>query len=225
VIDRVIVIGGSDQGRQAIDVLLEGGTGDVIGVLDRDLAAGSEVAGCRVLGSDDDLPAAVASRGATAFLVAVGDNFTRGRIFERARAMCPQLQPIGAVHPRASISRTARVGAGSIVMAGAVVSNGCTVGTGALLGTNASIDHDNELADFVSLGPGATTGGNVRIGEYTAVGLGADVIHARTIGVHCVIGAGALVLADVPDRVIAYGLPARVVRARKEGEPYLDDDR
>jgi sugar O-acyltransferase (sialic acid O-acetyltransferase NeuD family) len=225
VTDRVIVIGGSDQGRQAIDVLIEGGAADVVGVLDRDLAAGSEVAGCRVLGSDDDLPAAVASSGATAFLVAVGDNFTRGRIFERARAMCPQLQPISAVHPRAWISRAARVGAGSIVMAGAVVSNGCTIGTGALLGTNASIDHDNELADFVSVGPGATTGGNVRIGEYTAVGLGADVIHARTIGVHCVIGAGALLLADLPDRVIAFGLPARVVRSRKEGEPYLGDDR
>jgi serine acetyltransferase len=51
------------------------------------------------------------------------------------------------------------------------------------------------------------------------------VIHARTIGVHCVIGAGALVLADLPDSVLAYGLPARVVRARKEGEPYLGDDR
>jgi sugar O-acyltransferase (sialic acid O-acetyltransferase NeuD family) len=220
--DRIIVIGGSDQGRQAIDVLLEARAGEVVGVLARDLPAGSEVSGCRVLGTDDELPAAVASNAANAFLVAVGDNFTRGRLFERASATCPDLRPISAVHPRAWISHTATVGSGAIVMAGAVVSNGCTVGNGALLGTNASIDHDNQFADFVSLGPGATTGGSVYVGEYTAVGLGADVVHARRIGEHSVIGAGALVLTDLPARVVAYGFPARVVRARKEGEPYLD---
>jgi sugar O-acyltransferase (sialic acid O-acetyltransferase NeuD family) len=219
--ERVIVIGGSDQGRQAIDVLLEARVGEIVGVLDRDLPAGSEVSGCRVLGTDDELSGAVASHSATAFLVAVGDNFTRARLFERARATCPDLRPISAVHPGAWISRTATVGLGAIVMAGVVVSNGCTVGNGALLGTNASIDHDNALADFVSLAPGATTGGNVRIGECAAVGLGADVIHARSIGAHCVVGAGALVLDDLPDRVVAFGLPARVVRERDEGEPYL----
>jgi len=218
---RLLVIGGSDQGRQAIDVIEARGVDEIVGVLDSELPAGSDVAGSPVLGTDRDLRACVESSGATGFLVAIGDNFTRGRVFESVLATCPSLEPAHAVHPAAVVARSATVGPGSIVMAGVVVSNGCSVGRGALLGTNASLDHDGALGDFGSLGPGATTGGNVRIGEYTAIGLGANVIHAVTIGAHAVIGAGALVLDDVPDRVVAFGAPAAVVRPRQEGDPYL----
>jgi acetyltransferase-like isoleucine patch superfamily enzyme len=35
------------------------------------------------------------------------------------------------------------------------------------------------------------------------------------------VGAGALVLDDVPDQVVAFGAPARVVRPRAVDEPYL----
>jgi acetyltransferase-like isoleucine patch superfamily enzyme len=35
------------------------------------------------------------------------------------------------------------------------------------------------------------------------------------------VGAGAVVVDDVPDAVVAYGAPARVVRSRDPDEPYL----
>jgi hypothetical protein len=36
------------------------------------------------------------------------------------------------------------------------------------------------------------------------------------------IGAGATVFENMPPRVVAYGTPARVIRAREPGEPYLN---
>jgi len=36
-----------------------------------------------------------------------------------------------------------------------------------------------------------------------------------------VVGAGALVREDLPDHCVAYGVPARVIRRRAEGEKYL----
>jgi sugar O-acyltransferase (sialic acid O-acetyltransferase NeuD family) len=215
------VIGGSDQGRQTIDVLEAAGDHRVVGVLDGNLAVGSDVGGYPVLGATDALGECATSAGADGFVVAIGDNFTRGSLIGAARATCPDLELVSAIHPRAVIARDAVVGAGAIAMAGAVVSNGCRLGVGALLGTNSSLDHDGELGDFVSLGPGATTGGNVAIGAYSAVGLGASVIHQVTIGSHTVVGAGALVLEDVPDLVVAYGVPARVARRRETAESYL----
>jgi acetyltransferase-like isoleucine patch superfamily enzyme len=33
------------------------------------------------------------------------------------------------------------------------------------------------------------------------------------VGRYSLIGAGAVVVRDIPDRVVAYGVPARVIRA------------
>ena len=218
---RVLVIGGSDQGRQALDVLQCAGQHEVVGVLDRGLPIGSEVNGHPVVGRDDELAAAAGLMRADAYLVAIGDNFTRGRITGAARAACPDLALVSAVHPASVVSSSALVGAGAIVMASAVVSNGCVVGDGVLLGTKASLDHDCEVGAYASLAPNVTTGGKVRVGAYTALLLSASVIHGVAIGAHAVVGAGALVLDDLDDLVVAYGIPARVARTRDEGEAYL----
>ena len=218
---RVIVIGGADQGRQVLDTILARGFHTAVGMLDRALARGALVAGVPVLGNDDDLAVCAAEVGADHFVVAIGDNATRGAVLERAAAAVPGLEPATIVHPSAVIGHDATIGPGSILLAGCVVGNGTHVGRGALLGIRSSIDHDGVLGDHASLGPGATTGGTVRIGSTTAVGLGANVIHGVTIGADTVVGAGALVLSDLPDRVVAYGVPARVARSRQPGERYL----
>jgi sugar O-acyltransferase (sialic acid O-acetyltransferase NeuD family) len=218
---RVIVIGGSDQGRQVVDVIEEVGDAEVVGVLDRRAAAGDQVVGYPVLGSDEDLATTAASTGATAFVVAIGENFVRHGVLTREMARCPDLEPYRVVHPAAVVARDAVIGPGSIVLAGVVVSNGCRIGVGALLGTRASLDHDGVLGDFSSLAPGVTTGGCVEIGDRTAIGLGANVIHGVTIGADTVVGAGALVVDDLAERVVAYGVPADVARTRDPAEPYL----
>jgi sugar O-acyltransferase (sialic acid O-acetyltransferase NeuD family) len=218
---RVLVIGGSDQGRQAIDIIEEVGGMEIVGVLDRRGGDSDLVSGYPLLGSDEDLETVAATTGATAFVVAIGDNSARHRVLSREVARSPGFEPLRVVHPSAVVARSADIGPGSIVMGGAVVSNGCRVGMGGLLGTRSSLDHDSVLGDFGSLAPGVTTGGGVRIGDRTAIGLGANVIHGVTIGSDTVVGAGALVVDDLPDCVLAYGVPARVARAREPDEPYL----
>jgi sugar O-acyltransferase (sialic acid O-acetyltransferase NeuD family) len=219
----VLVVGGGDQGRQVISAIEAAGSvpGRIVGVLDGTLPRGTLVAGCPVVGTEDDLRACGEEQGADAFVVAIGDNATRAAVQERLENACPDFSAFTVVHPTATVARDAKVGGGSIILAGAVVSNGCTVGRGVLLGTRSSLDHDCIVDEYASLAPGVTTGGTVRIGRATAIGVGANVVHGITIGADTVIGAGALVLGDVPDRVVAFGVPARVVREREPDEPYL----
>jgi sugar O-acyltransferase (sialic acid O-acetyltransferase NeuD family) len=218
---NVVVVGGSDLGRQVIDAIEARGDHAVVGVLDRALPGASDVAGHPVVGRDDELAVSAARVGAEGYVVAIGDNTARAAVLDAADEADPDLTLITVAHPAAVIARDASVGAGSILLAGSVVGNGCTVGSGVLLGTRSSLDHDSTMGDHASLGPGATTGGHVTIGEGSAIGLGASVIHGVTIGAATVVGAGAVVLDDLPDLVLAYGVPARVARTRLPDEPYL----
>ena len=42
--------------------------------------------------------------------------------------------------------------------------------------------------------------------------MGAIIVDGVTIGDNVVIGAGSLVLKDVPDNVVAYGNPSKIIR-------------
>jgi acetyltransferase-like isoleucine patch superfamily enzyme len=61
----------------------------------------------------------------------------------------------------------------------------------------------------------------VRIKKYAAVTLGVTILDRVSIGENSVIGSGSLVTKSIPDNVLAYGAPAKVMRNREEGERFL----
>jgi len=106
-------------------------------------------------------------------------------------------------------------------MPGAIIQTNCQIGRFCIVNTGASIDHDSTMKDYSSLAPQACTGGNVTIGAFSAIGLNACLKHRVAIGDHTVVGAGATVLDDFPANTVVYGTPARQIRSRTAGEPYL----
>jgi len=219
--DAIVIVGASGHGKVLADIVEQAGQYRIAGFLDRNRPAGTEFFGLRVLGAEADLPRLAQELGLAGMVVAIGDNWTRARVAGELSRLVPGLAFAAAVHPAARLARGATVGPGAVVMAGAVLNSDCRVGAHCIVNTGASLDHDGVMEDFSSLAPGAAVGGNVRIGAYSAVSIGASVAHGRKIGEHTVVGAGAAVLADLPDRCVAYGVPARVVRARQPGESYL----
>ncbi len=59
---------------------------------------------------------------------------------------------------------------------------------------------------------GFTSKGPVRIGSNVWLGVNVVVTSGVTIGDHCVVGANSVVTSDLPDRTIAAGAPAKVIR-------------
>jgi sugar O-acyltransferase (sialic acid O-acetyltransferase NeuD family) len=216
---NVIVIGASGHAKVVIDVLASSDQ-RVVGLVDRDKPIGSTHFGHPILGIEANLPSLLARYDAMP-IVAIGDNWVRSQVVARVRALVPEVTFAKAVHPNACIANGAVVGEGTVVMAGAVVNPDTRIGAHCIVNTKASIDHDGEMNDFSSIAPGATLGGSVRVGAFAAISLGASVIHGRSIGEHVVVGAGAVVIDDIPARSVAYGVPARVVRARAPGDRYL----
>jgi acetyltransferase-like isoleucine patch superfamily enzyme len=54
--------------------------------------------------------------------------------------------------------------------------------------------------------------GTCRIGEGSWVGAGCKILMNSSLGAHSVLGAGSILIGTVPDRVVACGNPARVLR-------------
>ncbi len=153
--------------------------------------------------------------------IAVGDNFNRESVARELTDRCEDMQFPSLIHPSATVSSFATIGRGTLVMPKAVVGPNCKVGSFCLLNTQASIDHDCIMDDFSSLAPGVVTGGTVEIGKRSAVSIGAVIKHGIKIGKDCVLGANSYLNIDIPDQVVAYGTPAKQIRSRRIGEPYL----
>jgi acetyltransferase-like isoleucine patch superfamily enzyme len=62
----------------------------------------------------------------------------------------------------------------------------------------------------------------VRIGDGSWLGHGAVVLPGVTIGEHVVVGAGSVVTNDLPDRCVAVGNPAHVIRRYEDGTGWID---
>lgn len=116
------------------------------------------------------------------------------------------------VHPRGFVAATAVLGEGTQVLVNAIAGAGSTLGRACIVNTAASIDHECTLEDGVHIGPGARLAGCVQVGRCAFVGTGAVVLPRIRIGANAIVGAGAVVTRDVPDGVVVYGNPARVVR-------------
>lgn len=120
-----------------------------------------------------------------------------------------------AIHPTATIATDVIIDPGTVIAAGAVVNPGARIGQNVIINTCASVDHECVIEDAVHLSPGVRLAGRVIVGCSTWVGIGAIVIDGIRIGKESLIGAGAVVARDIPDNVVAYGVPARVVRERR----------
>jgi sugar O-acyltransferase (sialic acid O-acetyltransferase NeuD family) len=133
----------------------------------------------------------------------------------RRRAFIAQVERLGipfatVVHPRAVVSRKALLGPGcyvgarALLAAESVVEEHALVLMGALVGCRARVGACSSVLMGAKVGPGSALGPGVYVGSRAAIGEG------LRLGAGAVVGAGATVLADVPERALAVGAPARI---------------
>lgn len=208
---RIIVVGAGGHAQVIADIVLSRAAhGDeltLLGFVDDDPAlAGRELLGAPVFGPI----AMLKTIRHDAVVVGIGDNRRRAAIFDQLRAQGEVLAVLA--HPRATLAADVKIGLGTVVMAGAVINTQAVIGHNTIVNTGATIDHHAHLGAHVHVAPGVHLGGTVTLGEGAFLGVGVNVIPNRAIGAWTTVGAGATVIQNLPDRVVAVGTPARVIK-------------
>ncbi|MBI5369025.1 MAG: acyltransferase [Planctomycetes bacterium] len=113
----------------------------------------------------------------------------------------------------------------------------CTLGRRVWIGPGAYLDaRDLVMEEIVGFGPGAKVLGSahtgepvdapvmetdlvirpVRIGRGADIGTNAVLLPGVTVGVGAIVGAGAVVTDEVPPFAVVAGVPARILRNRRD---------
>lgn len=218
---KIILIGARGHARSVADVINAESLYQIAGLIDSFQKPGTVCFGYEILGGKKDLPHICRDLKIHKVFIAIGDNYQRQAMAERIKKAVPGIEFITCIHPSTIVGSNVEIGAGTVIMPGVIIISGCSIAEGCLLNTASSIDHDSIMEPWSSLGPGAIAGGRLSLGERSAINLGAKVVNDISIGRDTLIGAGSVVTKDIPDNVIAYGVPCRIIRSREPGEKYL----
>ena len=149
------------------------------------------------------------------FIVAIGGDKGKDRIATHDFLISRALKPISAIHPTAFLAYNAKTSEGLQVLANSTVCVKVRLGKSVIINTGASVDHESIIGDGVHIGPGAKLAGCVNIGDFSFIGTGVVILPRVIIGNNTIIGAGSVVTKDIPDNVVAYGNPCKVIRYNK----------
>jgi sugar O-acyltransferase (sialic acid O-acetyltransferase NeuD family) len=211
---NTIIIGASGHARVCLDILLLVGK-KVIGFADDDLSLkGMLLNGYPILGEVGEVISKFDKKNID-FFIAIGNNDDRNNLVNYLKENEIHCE-INIIHPSAIISPQVSMGVGNFIAPGVIINTDTRIGNYTIINTAATLDHDNLIKDFAQISPGCNLAGHITVEEHAFLGTGVVVIPSKTIGTQSVIGAGAVVITDIPPNSTALGVPARVIKIRKD---------
>ncbi len=207
--EPVVIYGAGGLGAVAQDILEQAGPYQPVAFLDSDRGKhGREYGGLPIWGGLEvagELP----NRGIKGVIVAIGDNATRVGLAETLRAA--GLQLVSAIHPLATISRSAEIGEHVMIGPRATICVHARIGPHSVLSAGTIADHDNDIGRGVFLHPAVRLAGTVKVEDFAWIGIGASVIPGRRVGRGARVQAGSVVIRDVAPDTTVGGVPATVL--------------
>lgn len=119
------------------------------------------------------------------------------------------------IHKHTAISSTTKIGKGVHINSLVSIAAFSTIKDFVSINRNCSIGHHSSIGKFTTVNPGANIAGFVKIGSGCLIGMGVNIIDGFEIGSNTIIGAGSVVTKNIPDNVVAYGNPCKIIRSNE----------
>ena len=119
------------------------------------------------------------------------------------------------------IQKGANVGKNCKISSHTFICEGVTIEDEVFIGHNVSFINDKyprAAADGKMLTDGDWVLETTLVKKGASIGTSTTILSGVTIGENSIIGAGSVVTKDIPDNVIAFGNPAKVIRKLNGGE-------
>ena len=206
---KLLLIGGGGHCHSVLDSVLSMESYDEIGIIDNNEMCYN---GIRVIGTDKDIPELIRNGWTDAFVSvgSIGNTIIRRKLFEMIKKNGLQIPII--IDPTAVISVDAEIQEGAFVGKKAIINAGSSIGACSIVNTGSIIEHDCTIGAFSHISSGAVLCGQVIIGHDTHVGAASVIKQSIVIGNDSLVGIGSVVVNNLPDGVLAYGNPCKVVR-------------
>jgi len=213
-VKKIVILGAGGTGRDVAqfiaDINAAAPTYACAGYLDDDPAKqGVLYQGLPVLG-----PLAAASAHPDAvFVNALGSASNHWRMDAIVAALGVPLDRFETiVHPTASVSPGATLGAGSLIYPHVSIISDVRLGRQVVVLANSVINRGVTIGDFTLLASGVLLSSAIDVGPCCYLGAGCNVIQKTVIGERSLVGLGAVVLKDVAPGSVVAGNPARFLR-------------
>lgn len=123
------------------------------------------------------------------------------------------------VHPSAKVSKTARIGLGTVVFENVAITSRVTIGNHVIILPNSVISHDVVIGDYTCITGGVCISGGTQVGRLCYLGTNCSIIGSITIGDGSLVGMGSVVLGNVAENNVVVGNPARFIRYARDDVP------
>ena len=123
------------------------------------------------------------------------DNTTRDRYARIIGELASYKLSCPIIDETAVVSKTAKIGLGTVVFPGAIIGRNVIIGDGCVINSGAIIEHDSVIGDYCHVAPSATICGGVSIGKFSLIGAGSTIINNIVLDDWSLIKAG-LAISD-----------------------------
>lgn len=203
----VILVGGGGHCLSVIEATESAGR-EILGILEIPSELGKEVLpGHKVIGCDDDMPKYVNDAEFINTIGFISNPFLRLKVSGKIEKVGGSLTTI--IASTANVSKYATVGKGTVILHQATINAATVIGDNCIINTTANIEHACVIGNQTHVSTGVMINGDSKIGNQCFIGSGAIIANGIKICDNSIIGCGSVVMRDIIEPGTYVGNPAK----------------
>ena len=208
--EKIIIIGCGEHAQMVIDNVEEQDMYEIFGLTtNNEEELQMKIYGYSVVCKDDGIEELLYENAdIKGYILGVGSMVLRYKLYTWLDTL---LTAVNIIHPASTVSRHAQIGRGNLVEAYTKIANSAQLGNHCIINSFSAVNHDQVIGDNVLIAGNVSMAGK-SIGDNTIIADGASIGFKKRVGKNCIVGDGSGVTKDIPDNVIVYGNPAKIVR-------------